>query len=296
MNEDDHLVTVELVDADNIDSIQEGIEKDIVRLELEQQLQDIRVRKEQEEAKLKALVEAVEQKNEEMIRQELEQNTVNEKQRQDENIKVRDKTIQLEGNGHVENMETQALESRTDQEHHKCHNEASEEEPNERAAKLLSVGGMPLFPPGRREWGDQEVLTLISTPTSLKWPPKNWKAMTAEQKYFNWEFAIMALEFVSGSQLQSTKEELLLKYNFLALPGSRNPNVEEEKTVNVKARYYLYQVLKGIVRDNPQDANTEDLLKMLELSISSKQNCATELCHKIDQIGIKLRLGDGEES
>ena len=106
----------------------------------------------------------------------------------------------------------------------------------------------------------------------------------------------MALEFMSGSQLQSTKEELLLKYNFLALPGSRNPNVEEEKTVNVKARYYLYQVLKGIVRDNPQDANTKDLLKMLELSISSKQNCATELCHKIDLIGIKLRLGDGEES
>ena len=104
----------------------------------------------------------------------------------------------------------------------------------------------------------------------------------------------MALEFMSGSQLQSTNQELLLKYNFLALPGSRNPNVKEEKTV--KARYYLYQVLKVIVRENPQDSNTKDLLKMLELIISSKQNCTTELCHKIDQIGIKLRLGDGEES
>jgi hypothetical protein len=41
--------------------------------------------------------------------------------------------------------------------------------------------------------------------------------MSADQKYFNWEFVSIALELNAGNQLQLSKEELLLKYHFLAL-------------------------------------------------------------------------------
>jgi hypothetical protein len=96
----------------------------------------------------------------------------------------------------------------------------------ERATELLRKGGMPLFHAGRREWDKEGIITLITVPTTLKWPPSNWKIMTAEQKYFNWEFAIIALELNSGNQLQLSKEELLLKYHFLALPGTKAPTME----------------------------------------------------------------------
>ena len=96
----------------------------------------------------------------------------------------------------------------------------------ERATELLRKGGMPLFHVGWREWDKEGIITLITVPTTLKWPPSNWKIMTAEQKYFNWEFAIIALELNSGNQLQLSKEELLLKYHFLALQGTKAPTME----------------------------------------------------------------------
>lgn len=42
-----------------------------------------------------------------------------------------------------------------------------------RAEKLLKRGGMPLFPPGRRQWGERQVL-ISSNPTKIYWPPRNW--------------------------------------------------------------------------------------------------------------------------
>ena len=61
--------------------------------------------------------------------------------------------------------------------------------PRERATELMRKGGMPLFPGGRREWDKKRIITLITIPTTLTWPPTNWKSMSADQKYFNWEFA-----------------------------------------------------------------------------------------------------------
>jgi hypothetical protein len=59
----------------------------------------------------------------------------------------------------------------------------------------------------------------------------NWKSMSADQKYFNWEFASIALELKSGNQLQLSKEVLLLKYHFLALTGTKAPTMEEDNTM-----------------------------------------------------------------
>ena len=46
-----------------------------------------------------------------------------------------------------------------------------------RAEKLLKRGGMPLFPPGRRQWGERQVL-IWSNPTKIYWPPRNWQKYT----------------------------------------------------------------------------------------------------------------------
>lgn len=46
-----------------------------------------------------------------------------------------------------------------------------------RAEKLLKRGGMPLFPPGRRQWGERQVL-ISSNPTKIYWPPRNWQKYT----------------------------------------------------------------------------------------------------------------------
>ena len=50
--------------------------------------------------------------------------------------------------------------------------------------------------------------------------------MSADQKYFHWEFASIGLELNPGIQLQLSKEERLLKYHFLALPGTKAPTIE----------------------------------------------------------------------
>ena len=49
-----------------------------------------------------------------------------------------------------------------------------------RALKLLETGCMPLFPPAKREWGTRTV-NIPSERTSITWPPKDWRSMTADQ-------------------------------------------------------------------------------------------------------------------
>ncbi|CAC5383298.1 unnamed protein product [Mytilus coruscus] len=41
---------------------------------------------------------------------------------------------------------------------------------------------MPLFPAGRRECEKEEIVALITIPAEVKWPPKNWKSMSPEQR------------------------------------------------------------------------------------------------------------------
>jgi general stress protein YciG len=72
--------------------------------------------------------------------------------------------------------------------------------PRERATELVRKGGMPLFPGGRREWDKKRIITLITIPTTSTWPPTNWKSMSADQKYFNWEFASFLVPFSPSSR------------------------------------------------------------------------------------------------
>ncbi|XP_071120463.1 uncharacterized protein [Mytilus edulis] len=165
---------------------------------------------------------------------------------------------------------------------------------SERADKLLRRGGMPLFPAGRREWEKEEIVTLITIPAEVKWPPKNWKNMTPEQRYFNWEYASIALELNTGKQLQFSKEELLLKYHFLALPGTKTPQSTEGNTMTVKSRYYLYQAIANIIKSKTDDPTTLQLLDMIEASSSKRDTSTDIILNKIDAVGVQLRLGEDQ--
>ncbi|CAC5422629.1 unnamed protein product [Mytilus coruscus] len=162
----------------------------------------------------------------------------------------------------------------------------------ERARTLLRKGGIPLFPAGRREWNQEEVIPLITIPAVVSWPPKNWKKMTPEQKYFNWEYASFALELNSGKQLQFSKEELLLKYQFLVLPGTKTPTGSEENTMATKSRFYLYQALAYIIKSDKEDASTVQTLKMLETALNERDNSTDDVIKRIDALDIQLRLGE----
>ena len=163
--------------------------------------------------------------------------------------------------------------------------------PREITTELLRKGGMPLFPAGRREWYKEGIITLITVPTTLKWPPTNWKSMSADQKYFHWEFASIALELNSRIQLQLSKEELLLKYYFLALPGTKAPTMEEDNTMMIKSRFYLHNAIKQIIKTNREDHTTIIFLNMLKAA-NNKREERSDLSRKIDEVGIGLRLGD----
>ncbi|CAC5415371.1 unnamed protein product [Mytilus coruscus] len=50
---------------------------------------------------------------------------------------------------------------------------------SERAETLLKAGGMPLFPPGRRQWTGERLQVSIK-PTPMFWPPRDWRKLTAD--------------------------------------------------------------------------------------------------------------------
>ncbi|XP_052069576.1 neurofilament medium polypeptide-like [Mytilus californianus] len=252
----------------------------------EQKQEEIRLKEEEQKRKEK-------QKQEEEIRRKEEEQRKQEKQKQDEEERLKEeKRIQEEKhNEESKRKELEASEDRgTD-----CTTLNGNITASERARTLLRKGGMPLFPAGRREWNQEEVIPLITIPAVVSWPPKNWKKMTPEQKYFNWEYASIALELNSGKQLQFTKEELLLKYHFLALPGTKTPTGSEENTMATKSRFYLYQALAYIIKSDKEDTSTVQTLKMLETAVKERDNSTDDVIKRIDALDIPLRLGEDIE-
>ncbi|KAH3888302.1 hypothetical protein DPMN_012334 [Dreissena polymorpha] len=85
------------------------------------------------------------------------------------------------------------------------------------AENLLLDGTMPLLPLGRRKWTSVPEESVSISPF-LKWPPKNWTSFTPDQKAFAAEYAANLLEQATG--FHPMERTLLLKYNFLVLPGT----------------------------------------------------------------------------
>ncbi|CAG2236850.1 unnamed protein product [Mytilus edulis] len=290
-------------------------QEEIKRKEEEHKKQE--TRKQEEEVRLKEAEQKRKEKQEqEEIRQKEEERKKQEKQKQEEEVRLKeaeqkrrekhkqDEEIRMkeEELRRQEEAETKRLaeETRSNEAElmrlQEGENLQSEQfyTASERADKLLRRGGMPLFPAGRREWEKEEIVTLITIPAEVKWPPKNWKNMTPEQRYFNWEYASIALELNTGKQLQFSKEELLLKYHFLALPGTKTPQSTEGNTMTVKSRYYLYQAIANIIKSKTDDPTTLQLLDMIEASSSKRDTSTDIILNKIDAVGVQLRLGEDQ--
>ncbi|CAC5385472.1 unnamed protein product [Mytilus coruscus] len=128
------------------------------------------------------------------------------------------------------------MEHETDGE---IHNDNSTQ--SEWTRKLLRKGGMPLFPAGRREWDQEEVVTLITIPAV---------------------------------------EELLLKYHFLTLPATKTPTGNEENTMAIKSRFYLYKAIAHIIKSDKEDISTLQTLKMLETAVNERDDSTDCVCKK----------------
>ncbi|CAG2256847.1 unnamed protein product [Mytilus edulis] len=283
-------------------------EEEHKKRETQKQEEEVRLKEAEQKRKEKQEQEEIRRKEEERKKQEKQKQEEEvrlkeaeqkrrEKHKQDEEIRMKEEELRRQ-----EEAETKRLaeETRSNEAElmrlQEGENLQSEQfyTASERADKLLRRGGMPLFPAGRREWEKEEIVTLITIPAEVKWPPKNWKNMTPEQRYFNWEYASIALELNTGKQLQFSKEELLLKYHFLALPGTKTPQSTEGNTMTVKSRYYLYQAIANIIKSKTDDPTTLQLLDMIEASSSKRDTSTDIILNKIDAVGVQLRLGEDQ--
>ncbi|CAG2220966.1 unnamed protein product [Mytilus edulis] len=156
----------------------------------------------------------------------------------------------------------------------------------ERAEKLLKAGGMPLFPPGRRQWAGER-MQVSSKPTPMFWPPKEWRKLTADQKLTAWRFAAMTLAREHGVDTVKEERDVLDKYAMLALPGTALPNQPGEDLI-IKARLANYHLLKDICLGKLEGIEALELIDMLEAATRSKpQNDLVKLL-----CNVPLRLSE----
>jgi hypothetical protein len=78
---------------------------------------------------------------------------------------------------------------------------------------------MPLFPPGRRQWGERQVL-ISTNPTKMCRPPRNWQEYTPTERLTSWRFVAMALAREEGMSECRNERNILDEYAMLALPGT----------------------------------------------------------------------------
>ena len=104
--------------------------------------------------------------------------------------------------------------------------------------EMLAWGSMPLFPAARRNWGTSTTVKF----NALDWPPSNWQGMTPDQRLLHWEYASLTLEKTLGRQFFGSRGELLDRYNFLALPGTKFPPLD---SCIRKSRFYIYETLRN---------------------------------------------------
>ena len=155
--------------------------------------------------------------------------------------------------------------------------------PGQEAAQLLSWGMLPLLPPGRRNWDQDEAVTLTGRNHSVKWPPSGWRTFTAERRLQVFEFAAGLLDADLTGFPVTSRSDLLDKYNFMALPGSMPPQQGPKSAM----RPANYQQLRAIATGEEPD------LRLLKTYRNASQDRDDELDHLIrvvDGAGIPLRL------
>ena len=156
-----------------------------------------------------------------------------------------------------------------------------------RAEALLKFGCMPLCPPARRNWTTEEEITLPSSSPFSRWPPKGWFTLSRDAKLLAWETVATSLAIQDGAT-DLERGDILDSYNFLALPGSRHPQLVSNLQ---SARYFNYKCLADIIHARPS-LNSEPFVTQLEAAKSRSPFSPTTytILQEIEKKGIVLRL------
>ena len=155
--------------------------------------------------------------------------------------------------------------------------------PSQQACDLLSWGVMPLIPPARRNWDQDEVVTLKGRQTTLKWPPRGWRSFTADRKLQVTEHASALLDSDASGFPVSSKQDIKDRYNFLALPGS----APRQKTPKSGMRHGNYHQLKDIALEKDNDFR---VLKMFSKAAKERETELDSMIRQINQARVRLRL------
>ena len=110
-----------------------------------------------------------------------------------------------------------------------------------RTEKLLKHGCMPLLPSASRNWVEEDIIALPSCSPMSHWPPTRWTTYSPDAKLLLWETVSTALAIHDGTEID--RGEILDIYNYLALPGSGNPQL---RSTLQTARYHNYKTLLSI--------------------------------------------------
>ncbi|KAH3776070.1 hypothetical protein DPMN_177483 [Dreissena polymorpha] len=150
-----------------------------------------------------------------------------------------------------------------------------------RAKKLLAMGAMPLFPPARREWDQDEAVTFLEP--KFKWPPRGWKGMSADLRLMLTEFQAMSILQARGCDFKFERVELLNAFNFLVLPGSLSPRAPVD--TNVHSCHAIYVRLREIA------LGKEDMkwLRMIESASMMRDTANDKLIAACKEIPLRLK-------
>lgn len=157
-----------------------------------------------------------------------------------------------------------------------------------RATKLLKMGGMPHWQPARRSWDQEEAISFAEGETTVFWPPKGWKTLSADQKLLQWEFTAMSILKARGEDTAAAERtEVLDKFNFLALPGTAAHKVSKHCSgyMVTKSRFYTYETLRKIATCSYKD---EKWLTMVEAGAMMRDTCNDKLLKTCTNINLRL--------
>jgi hypothetical protein len=135
-----------------------------------------------------------------------------------------------------------------------------------RALPLLLAGGMPLFPPARRNWTGESTLKLPLQGSFQTWPPAGWQQMSPDTRLLLWETVSTTLAVQFNMALD--RQSILDSFQFLALPGSKDPSTA---TTESRMRHGNFSILRKISLGK-QVVAAETLLSMFEVGHQSSHS------------------------
>ena len=123
------------------------------------------------------------------------------------------------------------------------------------------------------------------------WPPKNFQALTKDQKLLELEFAALSLKrSITSGCGPVDRATLIDEFNFLALPGTVSLSPRKISVPSVKSRIYLYYTIKDIANGKSNSENDISVLDFLEHGSGQRNKRWDSLIQTIDAAGIPLRL------